>query len=57
MIHLKKKKKGKEINDVYYDSEISNYEALFAWSNEKCTPLIREITFENAEVIYLKFNY
>jgi endoplasmic reticulum resident protein 44 len=28
---------------------INNHESLYAWTNEKCIPLVREITFENAE--------
>jgi len=30
-------------------SEPYNYEQLYAWAHDKCTPLVREITFENAE--------
>jgi endoplasmic reticulum resident protein 44 len=30
--------------------QISNYEELYKWAQDKCVPLVREITFENAEV-------
>lgn len=36
-------------DDEKYEFELSNYESLYAWANEKCTKLVREITFENAE--------
>lgn len=39
-----------EHNDKPYDGQITNYDALYAWTNDHCTPLVREITFENAEV-------
>ena len=29
---------------------LNNFDQFFAWSYEKCVPLVREITFENAEV-------
>jgi endoplasmic reticulum resident protein 44 len=35
--------------DVYYMGPINTHEAFYAWANEKCVPLVREITFENAE--------
>ncbi|CAF1351873.1 unnamed protein product [Didymodactylos carnosus] len=35
--------------DVFYMGPINSHEALYAWANEKCVPLVREITFENAE--------
>jgi len=35
--------------DTYYMGTINNHESFYAWSNEKCVPLVREITFENAE--------
>jgi len=36
-------------NDNYYQGSISSQEALYAWASEKCVPIVREITFENAE--------
>ncbi|CAF0821701.1 unnamed protein product, partial [Didymodactylos carnosus] len=38
-----------EQNDIYYMGPINSYEAFHTWINEKCVPLVREITFENAE--------
>jgi len=32
-----------------YTGEIAAYETLQAWGSDKCVPLVREITFENAE--------
>lgn len=42
-------KEDLEHSDIVYDGALNQYEALYAWANEKCTPLVREITFENAE--------
>jgi len=38
--------------DVYQASAADN-SALLQWCSEKCVPLVRELTFENAEVIVL----
>ena len=32
-----------------FHGQLNNEELFYLWSNEKCVPLIREITFENAE--------
>jgi len=40
---------GSDYSDKAFDSQITNYEVLYAWTNDQCTPLVREITFENAE--------
>jgi hypothetical protein len=29
---------------------LNNFDQMFGWAYEKCVPLVREITFENAEV-------
>jgi len=42
-------KENIDLGEVLYDGDINNYESVYAWANEKCTPLVREITFENAE--------
>jgi len=34
---------------IQYTNAVSNYDALLRWAQESCTPLVREITFENAE--------
>ena len=36
--------------DISYEGTTSDYEILLQWATDKCTPLVREITFENAEV-------
>ncbi|CAF1275180.1 unnamed protein product [Adineta steineri] len=36
-------------SDQYYTGLINNQASFYAWSHEKCIPLVREITFENAE--------
>jgi len=41
--------KAGQLEDMSYDGGLNNYDALYAWSNERCTRLVREITFENAE--------
>ena len=41
--------------DLQYTGAIANYETLQKWATENCTPLVREITFENAEVMYVLF--
>ena len=35
---------------MLYLGQIQNFELLLAWANDKCIPLVREITFENGEV-------
>jgi endoplasmic reticulum resident protein 44 len=35
--------------DEAYTGELRNYDTFLAWVQEKCNPLVREITFENAE--------
>lgn len=35
--------------DETYKGSLSNYDELNVWAQEKCVPLVREITFENAE--------
>lgn len=40
---------GLEHDDIRFEGDLKNYESLYAWANEKCTPIVREITFENAE--------
>lgn len=40
----------KEVShEVPYQSSISDYETLASWIKSSCIPLVREITFENAE--------
>lgn len=35
--------------DMVFMGALNNFDQLFGWSYEKCVPLVREITFENAE--------
>lgn len=35
--------------DETYRGSLTNYDELNVWAQEKCVPLVREITFENAE--------
>lgn len=36
-------------SDETYTGNPANYDELFSWIQAKCVPLVREITFENAE--------
>ncbi|KAI6203142.1 hypothetical protein M3Y94_00522200 [Aphelenchoides besseyi] len=38
-----------ENSDQEYTGPLANYDFLLKWTTDKCVPLIREITFENAE--------
>jgi len=35
--------------DEAFTGNLLDYDAFFSWASEKCNPLVREITFENAE--------
>ncbi|CAG9865240.1 unnamed protein product [Phyllotreta striolata] len=35
--------------DETYPGSLTNFDELHIWASEKCVPLVREITFENAE--------
>ncbi|CAH1103004.1 unnamed protein product [Psylliodes chrysocephalus] len=35
--------------DETYPGSLNNFDELHIWASEKCVPLVREITFENAE--------
>ena len=35
--------------DQVYQGSVGDYNTLHTWATEKCSPLVREITFENAE--------
>ena len=32
-----------------YEGSLADWDQLHSWVSEKCSPLVREITFENAE--------
>lgn len=36
-------------DDEIYKGSLYNFDELNIWTQEKCVPLVREITFENAE--------
>lgn len=40
---------AKSNDPIEYTGGLANYEFLKQWLNDKCIPLVREITFENAE--------
>lgn len=40
---------GEGIPDMVYLGSLTNFDLTYAWSQDKCVPLVREITFENGE--------
>ncbi|XP_034552771.1 endoplasmic reticulum resident protein 44 [Notolabrus celidotus] len=40
---------GENSPDMIYLGSLSNFDLTFAWAQDKCVPLVREITFENGE--------
>lgn len=36
-------------SDLIFPSSLKSYDELSTWATDKCIPLVREITFENAE--------
>lgn len=43
---------GENIPDMVYLGSLANFDLAYAWAQDKCVPLVREITFENGEVCY-----
>lgn len=39
---------------MIYLGSLNNFDLVYAWAQDKCVPLVREITFENGEVRLLK---
>lgn len=35
---------------MVYLGSMTNFDLAYAWIQDKCVPLVREITFENGEV-------
>ncbi|NXY87048.1 ERP44 protein, partial [Alcedo cyanopectus] len=35
--------------DMVYLGSLTNFDLIYAWTQDKCVPLVREITFENGE--------
>ena len=44
---------GESVPDMVYLGSLTNFDLTYAWAQDKCVPLVREITFENGEVCYL----
>ncbi|XP_062322093.1 endoplasmic reticulum resident protein 44 [Osmerus eperlanus] len=40
---------GETIPDMVYLGSLTNFDLTYAWAQDKCVPLVREITFENGE--------
>ncbi|KAE8597343.1 hypothetical protein XENTR_v10016435 [Xenopus tropicalis] len=40
---------GESAPDMVYLGSLTNFDLTFAWTQDKCVPLVREITFENGE--------
>lgn len=44
---------GESVPDMVYLGSLTNFDLTYAWAQDKCVPLVREITFENGEVCNL----
>lgn len=40
---------GDNVPDMVYLGSLTNFDLTYAWAQDKCVPLVREITFENGE--------
>uniref|UniRef100_A0A3Q2ZU64 Endoplasmic reticulum protein 44 n=1 Tax=Kryptolebias marmoratus TaxID=37003 RepID=A0A3Q2ZU64_KRYMA len=40
---------GESVSDMVYLGSLTNFDLTYAWAQDKCVPLVREITFENGE--------
>ncbi|KAG9283609.1 endoplasmic reticulum resident protein 44 [Astyanax mexicanus] len=40
---------GENAPDMVYLGSLTNFDLVYAWAQDKCVPLVREITFENGE--------
>ncbi|XP_023256547.1 endoplasmic reticulum resident protein 44 [Seriola lalandi dorsalis] len=40
---------GESVPDMIYLGSLANFDLTYAWVQDKCVPLVREITFENGE--------
>ncbi|CAL8290856.1 unnamed protein product [Merluccius merluccius] len=40
---------GETIPDMVFLGSLANFDLSYAWAQDKCVPLVREITFENGE--------
>ncbi|KAF7489946.1 Endoplasmic reticulum resident protein 44 [Sarcoptes scabiei] len=48
-IKFKPPRSRPSINDLEFPTDLRSYDELTTWATDKCIPLVREITFENAE--------
>lgn len=44
---------GETVPDMVFLGSLTNFDLTYAWVQDKCVPLVREITFENGEVKFL----
>jgi len=49
LVTFKSPRNRPSLNDLNYPGTLSSYDELSTWATGKCIPLVREITFENAE--------
>lgn len=47
---------GESVPDLAYLGSLTNFDLTYAWAQDKCVPLVREITFENGEVCLPRFS-
>ncbi|KAL2083922.1 hypothetical protein ACEWY4_019440 [Coilia grayii] len=40
---------GENVPDMVFLGSLTNFDLTYAWAQDKCVPLVREITFENGE--------
>ncbi|XP_064195917.1 endoplasmic reticulum resident protein 44 [Anguilla rostrata] len=40
---------GETVPDMVFLGSLTNFDLTYAWAQDKCVPLVREITFENGE--------
>lgn len=48
-IRFKPPRSKSSVDNLEFPSELKSYDELSTWATDKCIPLVREITFENAE--------
>jgi len=48
-VYFKASRTKHNVNDLLYSGYFQSYEEFSTWATDKCIPLVREITFENAE--------
>lgn len=47
---------GEGAPDLVYLGSLTNFDLTYTWAQDKCVPLVREITFENGEVCLPRFS-